>query len=932
LDYGPPCHYTWRLQDMNLAVGARLGPYEVVAPIGAGGMGEVYRARDTRLDRTVAIKVLPVVLAGDPEFRARFEREAKSISALNHPNICTLHDVGRQDDMDFLVMEFLEGETLADRLTKGPLPVDEALDVASQIADALDKAHRQGIIHRDLKPANVFLARGSGAPVAKLLDFGLAKMGVAASPGSIETRLLTTPPGSRTTPVGTNQGTPLTTQGSILGTFQYMSPEQIEGQEADARTDIWGFGCLLYEMLTGRRAFEGRSQASLIASILERQPAPIGELQPLTPPALGRLVRTCLEKNPDNRFHTAHDLWLHLQWIDEGGSAAGLPAPVVAGRKRRERAMFAGGALGLAALAALGAWSLKPAPITPQVVGRFSYALPEGIDFTRAGRQNVAISPDGTTIAFVANQQIYLRRIGELDAQPIRGTNLDPLDLTFSPDGQSIAFMAPSTLTGDLATSSLKRVSIAGGAVQTVCQAGTSYGVRWQGHRILFSLGTSIQAVAESGGKPETLVSVPTGSLETMAQPQLVNDGRDIIYTLRPQGGQFADGQIVIQPVGGGARRTLINGGLHGWLTTTGHLIYVHQNTLFAQMLNSSLEAVGGPVPVVEGVNYVGGTGVAKMAVSDTGTLVYLPGTGDGAAEFVWVDRQGREEKLGAPPQAYVAPRLSPDGTRVVAFSTEGDQDIWIWDTVRRTPGKLTSGPDSDTSPIWVDDRQIIFRSNPGGVVDLFRRFADGTGTIERLSNTPAAETPYSVLKDGRVLLAQSPPGSTAPVLQAVTFGGQPEPKLDVLIPDLSVRQVNGEISPDGRWLAYQSPEGSTRDEIHVRPFPKTGSGHWQISTEGGQRPLWARSGKELFYIVPNKGLTAVPVQSSPTDSAFKHGPAQVLFNVSKYRHVAFARTYDVSPDDQRFVFVTPVAASADARPAITIVTNWFDDLRARVK
>ncbi|HVL65986.1 MAG TPA: serine/threonine-protein kinase [Vicinamibacterales bacterium] len=372
---------------MSFTPGTRVGPYEILAPLGAGGMGDVFKARDTRLDRTVAIKVLSRALALDPEFRARFEREAKSISALNHPHICTLYDVGEVNETAYLVMEHLEGETLADRLRRGPLPADEAVALASQIADALDKAHRQTIVHRDLKPANVFLVRAvgaSGAVHVKLLDFGLAKSGVSPASGSFETRLVTTPPAATT---------PLTAQGTILGTFQYMAPEQIEGQDADARADIWAFGCVLYEMLTGRRAFEGKSHASLIASILERQPAPVNELQPLTPPALGRIVRTCLEKNPDNRFHTAHDLWLHLQWVQEGGSAAGIPAPVAAGRRRRAHLTTAALVAGAATLTGSAGWWLKRPADTPRPVTRFIHPLPDDQRFTRTGRRVVAVSP-----------------------------------------------------------------------------------------------------------------------------------------------------------------------------------------------------------------------------------------------------------------------------------------------------------------------------------------------------------------------------------------------------------------------------------------------------------------------------------------------------------------------------------------------------------
>ncbi len=939
---------------MPLTAGTRLGPYEIVAPIGAGGMGEVYKARDTRLERTVAIKVLPAALAADPEFKARFEREAKSISALNHPHICTLHDVGNENGIEFLVMEHLEGETLAARLAKGALPSDQALEYALQIADALDKAHRQGIVHRDLKPANVFLVKGAGASgpgICKLLDFGLAKVGAAAPPGTIETKLVTSPPkgiaqggtpGQPTAPFGTAQGGPLTSQGSILGTFQYMAPEQIEGQDADARTDIWAFGCVLYEMLTGRRAFDGKSQASLIASILERQPTPMAELQPMTPPALGRLVRTCLEKNPDNRFHTAHDLWLHLQWIEEGGSAAGLPAPVIAGRKRRDRVLFAGVAVVVAALAAVGAWVLKPAPFVTNVVARFSYPLADAVSFTRTGRRFVAVSPDGTKIAFIANEQIYLRHIHELEAQPIRGTAVDPLDLAFSPDSQSIVFFAAETIRGDLSTASLKRIAVAGGKAVTLCPAGPPYGVRWEGDRIVFSLGTSILAVPDAGGTPETLVSVKPDSGEVLAQPQLLNDGRDLLYTVRPRSASFNDAEIVVQRLPGGERRVLARGAMDGRVVASSpgqqpragaHLLYVRDGTLFAQALNlATVEPAGGPVPVVEGVRQTANSGAGQFGVSETGTLIFTPGASGALSELVWVDRQGREEPIGAPPHEYAYPRLSPDGTKIAVAAADGDADIWVWDGARKTLSLLTRGPDADNYPIWTpDSRAVIFRSNPNGQTDLFRRAADGTGTLERLTNTPEAESAQAVLRDGRLLLRLAPNDLGSGPLHVLPLIG--EAKTQPVIPTATAAQTNGDVSPDGRWIAYQSSEASTSDEIYVRPFPNTDGGRWLISSGGGLKPVWTRSGRELIYQTrgPDR-LVVVPVQPVLPGAPFAYGtPTPLPFDATLYGLGFAGRGYDVSPDGQRFL-VPKLQGDATGRQSITVVTHWFEELTARAR
>ena len=510
--------------------------------------------------------------------------------------------------------------------------LDAAIDYACQIADALDKAHRQGIIHRDLKPANVFLLRTSGASSAgtsKLLDFGLAKIG-AGAPGTIETQLATSP--ARMTG-GHETGAPLTAQGTILGTFQYMSPEQVEGHEADARSDIWAFGCVLYEMLTGRPAFEGRSQASLIASILERQPPALSELVPMTPPALDRLVRTCLQKDPEDRFHTAHDLRLQLQWIRDGGSAVGLPAPVASRRRRHDR--FAAGAVALllAALAFAAGWWMKPVPPADLVVTRFTLPLPEGQAFTRRGRHTVAVSPDGAKVAYIANQQIYLRQLHELEPQPIRGTQLDPAELAFSPDGESIAFVAPTEVGGPLANSVLKRIRIAGGTAVTICALGPPFGIRWQKDQIVFSTGTEIKVVPATGGEPETLVSVDAASGERLAQPQLLQNGKALLYTVRSRNETFEDAEIAVQPLGG-TRRVLVAGGMDGRVLAQGVLLYARDSTLFGQMFDlATLEVAGGPVPLLEEISLAEVSGAAQFSISETGTLVYVRGSARGRGE-----------------------------------------------------------------------------------------------------------------------------------------------------------------------------------------------------------------------------------------------------------------------------------------------------------
>jgi serine/threonine-protein kinase len=687
-------------------------------------------------------------------------------------------------------------------------------------------------------------------------------------------------------------------------------------------------------MVTGRRAFEGRSQASLIASVLERHPPAMSELQPMTPPALSRVVRTCLEKNPDHRFHTAHDLWLQLQWIEEGGSAAGLPAPVAIHRKRRDQALFAGIGVLVAVLAAAGAWALKPAPAVHNVVTRFSMMLPEGQGFTRGGRRVVAISPDGTRLAYVANSQIYLRKMDELEAQPIRGTDVDPLEIMFSPDGNSIAFFAP--VGGALDGALLKKVTITGGAPVTLCQAGPPYGARWQGDRVVFSIGSQILAVPQTGGVPQTLAAAAEGSGEILAHPQLLDDGRALLYTVRAANTEFDDAQIVIQPLPAGPRRVLVEGGTDPRVTDSGHLLWMRDSILMAQPFDRGALALrGGPVPIVESLRQTPFSGVGHLALSDTGTLAYLPGASEGRRNLVWVDRRGTESPTGAPPQLYTYPRLSPDGSKIVANTTDtNESDIWIWDLTRKTSTKLTQGPEAEGYGVWSpDSRDVFFVSGASntGPGDLFRRAADGTGTVERLTDTPDREVPMMILPDGRVLIRLSPVSGGA--TRMVIWSAGTADKLVPVFSDAVPPQVNAEVSPDGRWIAYQSSEGSTRDEIHVRPFPNTDSGHWQISTGGGTRPMWSTSGRELFYGTPTPNrLMVVAVEANRPGDPFTYSPPTSLLDISKYSLGLIGRAFHISRDDQRFLMVLPITAVAGENPSITIVTHWIEELKARVK
>ena len=913
---------------MSLTPGTRLGPYEVVGPLGAGGMGEVYRARDTRLERTVAVKILSALAAADPEFKARFEREAKTISQLNHPNICVLHDVGDSAGMSFLVMELLEGETLAARLQKGALPTEDVLRIAGEIADALDKAHRKGIIHRDLKPANVMLTPTG----SKLLDFGLAKAGVIST-STIETQLARS--SQLSPPAGASQMPALTARGTILGTFQYMAPEQVEGDLADARTDIWAFGCLLYEMVTGRKAFEAKSQASLIASILERQPTPMGELQPMTPPALGRIVRTCLAKNPDDRFQTAHDLALQLEWVEEGGSALGLPAPVIARRKRRERSILVAVALAVGIAAAAAAWTLKPAPPAPPgVVARFMDVLPDGQGLTRTGRRSLAISPDGTKVVYIANQQIYLRKLNESQVAPIPGTLTNPSEPVFSPDGESIAFWSNGLGgSGDL-TGKIWRIPLTGGTPTPVCDSGNPYGMSWSGSQIYFGLQTAIMAAPATGGQAKELVKADAAKNERIGQPQATADGKHIIFASNTR--TWETSQIVAQDLTTGERRTLVSGGTSPLLARSGHLLFYRESTIFAHAFDErTLTVSGSAVPMIQKAGYASFSGAANFSVSESGTIVYIEGVGDDALALTWVDRTGKLESVaGAPRRRYFEPRFSPDGTMVATATRDESPDIYVWDLRRGVETRVTKDEARDITPIWLGDRELLFATESdlaSGTLNLARRRVDLTTERTVVAKTDVSEQPTSVSPDNKTaIVVMFPGGGTYLGRFSLEKPGPPE-----LLFGTSYQSGNGVISPDGKWIAYDAREGE-RPEIYVRPFPNINDSRVQISQGGGLFPAWSRTGKELFYVSgstgqPDRPLVAVPVKPA-RGTTFDWEKGVPLFNVGPYMRGG-QRPYDVSPDGTRFIVVgDAVAPTAVSRTTMRYVTNWFEELRARVK
>ena len=881
---------------MAILPGRRLGPYEILSAIGAGGMGEVYKARDTRLDRIVAIKVLPVHLADRSELRERFEREARTIASMNHPHICTLHDIGHQDGIDFLVMEYLEGETLAQRLVKGSLPIQQVLQYAIEISDALDKAHRKGITHRDLKPGNIMLTKSG----TKLLDFGLAKLKQEVSPAIPDSQLPT-------------MKSAITGEGTILGTLQYMAPEQVEAKEVDARTDIFAFGAVVYEMATGRKAFEGKSSASVMAKIMEAEPPSMASLQPMTPPALDHVVKRCLAKEPDERWQSANDLANELKWIAGASETAKVTEkPPKPAKEVWQRPAFLGmAAVAIAAAAVVAGCYLKPA--APLPVTRTVIALPPDQQLAGGGSQvNVALSHDGKQLAYVASrgagpQQLFLRALDGLEARPIPGTE-GAVSPFFSPDDQWVGFFTPS---------GLKKVSVNGGAAVTLAGAGGPRGASWDTPgTIIFSPenNSALQQVSDQGGSPQALFQLEKDE-NSQRWPDVLPGGKAIVF-----GANMQNTEVAVQQVGTGKRKTLVQNAIFPRYAASGHLIYVQGTTLMAVPFDPErLETKGAAVPVAEGISLTNSNG-ADYCFSTTGTLLYVSG-GIAAAQrkLVWVNRNGTEQILAAAPGDYDNPRVSPDGHHV---ALELGAQVWIYDLSRDTLTRFTFEGNSNADPAWTPDgKRISFRSTKDGPVNIYWKLADGSGGGERLTTNQFTQIPESWSPDGKFLAFHE---------------NNPTTKKDIWVLRLSDRKAEpflrtpfnegGPVfSPDGRWIAY-IPDESGRPEIYVQPYPGPG-GKWQISTEGGSEPAWNRNGRELFYRTGNK-MMAVEVTTQPTFSA---GKPKLLFE-GQYLSVQTGLTntaYDVSPDGQRFLMVKEIGRTVSTTQ-INVVQNWFEELKQK--
>jgi serine/threonine protein kinase/Tol biopolymer transport system component len=879
---------------MTLAPGVELGPYEILAPLGAGGMGEVYRARDTRLEREVAIKVLPEHLSHKPDARERFEREARAISSLSHPNICHLYDIGQQDGTSYLVMEYLEGETLANRLHKGSLPQEQVLKVGMEICEGLERAHRSGVVHRDLKPGNIMLTKSG----AKLMDFGLAKTAVAVGAGSASASLAT-------------MSQPLTAQGTIVGTFQYMSPEQIEGKEADVRSDIFALGAVLYEMITGTRAFEGKTTASMIAAILAAEPKPISTVQPMSPAALGTVVKACLAKDPDERLQTVHDVKLQLKWI-ESDSKFGVPGHIAAERKSWDRVAWLLAALLVLLLIAGGVTWWFDAHQTPPPM-YFSSAFPFPAN-------DVALSQDGRMVAMVAysdqanKYMIWTQDVGGRRATVVPGTE-DAFHPFWSPDGRSIGFFSQGKL---------KKVDIfSGRSAQVICDAPHGRGGAWNRDGvILFSPDgfAGLNRVSSAGGTPTAVTQVEASRSEFSHRwPVFLPDGRHYLYLAANFSGKLEKNEIFLGSLDSSEKRPIVSASSNAAYADPGYLLYLRDNALVAQRFDSHNYVLSGePHNVSDEVQYFPLLDLAVFDVAGKGTLVVQTGKGANKSQMVWFDRNGRQVGTVGKPSVLANPRISPDGRRVVVDQTDSGgrhDNIWIYGVGNEVAERFTFSAAADQLPIWSpDDKQIVFGSNQKFHFTLYHKNSDGSGSPQEIADLGAEQQgPWDWSRDGKYLLVMR----NAEVWYLSAPDWQAKPFLQGKAPFR-----NAQFSPDGKWVAYSTNESGSW-EVYATPFPSANS-KWQVSRGGGEEPRWRRDGKELFYLSGEGKMMAVALN---TASNFEAGPPVALFQTHTRQQISFMDvfSYDVTGDGQRFLINTKVN-EPDAAP-LSVILNWASEM-----
>jgi eukaryotic-like serine/threonine-protein kinase len=888
---------------MALSAGTILGPYEIVAPLGAGGMGEVYRANDTRLDRVVAIKILPASIAADPLAKQRFEREAKTISSLNHPNICVLYDIGHQDGLDYIVMECVEGESLAKRLEKGPLPLEQTLKYGAQIADALDKAHRNGIVHRDLKPGNIMLTPSG----AKLLDFGLAKQ--------------TSPLATLATVTSASPHLPITQQGTIVGTFQYMSPEQVQGQELDGRSDIFSLGAVLYEMLTGKRAFEGKTQLSVASAILESEPAPLNSIKPMTPVNLDHAIRRSLAKDRDDRWQTARDFSSELKWIGESSgqtpiSAAGVPSRTVPLRRSWLPWVLCG-LLGAAFLVAILLW--YGAKNNNLQAGYFYAQIPFTVE-------SMAVAPDGRTLAVIGKLEperakaLWLYEVGSRRARSLPDTE-DAIFPFWSPDGKSLGFFAEGKL---------KKLDTAGGPVQTICDAPSGRGGTWNKDGVIIftpsgQLGDGLYRVSANGGSV-TRISMPDASRGEYSHrwPMFLPDQKHFLYLAASVSGKTDPDAIYVGALNSNEKKFVIKATANAVYVAPGYILYYREKTLIAQRFDAAkLEVTGEAMPTLTDIAYLPRILHTAYAASDTGVLVAQSGSGVALSRLVWYDRKGNETGAASKPDVYSNIKLAPDGKTVALDKTDEESNnayVWTYDIQRDAMKRLTFNPAIDAIPIWSPDgAHILFGSSRNQKFDLFVKNADG-GQEEKLldfdNSAKVDKYPSDWSRDGKYVLYMR-----GKELWAVTL---PELKARLFLATPGIIR-NAQFSPDGKWVAYASNE-SGKFEIYVTSFPAA-QGKWQVSSAGGTQPRWRGDSKELFYIAADGKIMAVPVS---VGANFDAGAPAALFQAHARELLGTSEQvgYDVTKDGQLFLINTQVK-NADTHP-MTVILNWDAEMKKK--